>query len=122
MTSIGDPGGASAFAAAVKWLDNILLGSIATAIAVIAVASIGFMLFTGRVDIRRGVQVLLGCFILFGASSIAAGVMKAVSESRAATGATITTSPPPAYVVAPPAGSKPPAPYDPYAGAAMPTR
>jgi type IV secretory pathway VirB2 component (pilin) len=117
-----DPASPNAFAAAVQWLDNILLGSIASAIAVIAVASIGFLLLSGRVDVRRAVQVLFGCFVLFGASSIAAGVMKFVSGSNIATEAMVATSPPPTYPVAPAPESRPVAPYDPYAGAAMPAR
>jgi type IV secretion system protein VirB2 len=50
------------------------VGAIATTVAVISVASVGFMALTGRVDLRRAATVILGCCILFGASSIATGV------------------------------------------------
>jgi hypothetical protein len=56
------------------WLEGTLLGTIATIVAVISVASIGFMALTGRVGLRRAATVILGCFILFGASSIVAGL------------------------------------------------
>jgi type IV secretion system protein VirB2 len=42
--------------------------------AVIAVAAVGFMMLTGRINWRYGVTVVLGCFILFGAASIVAGI------------------------------------------------
>jgi type IV secretion system protein VirB2 len=50
------------------------LGNVATAVAVIAVAMVGFMMLTGRMNWRFGATVILGCFILFGAASIVAGI------------------------------------------------
>ena len=38
---------------AVGWLQGALLGSIATTAAVLAVASIGYLMLTGRIDVRR---------------------------------------------------------------------
>ena len=69
-----DPPGASVVVAAVAWLQGTLLGTIATVAAVIAVASVGFMMLTGRINWRYGATVILGCFVLFGASSIVAGI------------------------------------------------
>jgi type IV secretion system protein VirB2 len=54
-----------------------MLGSVATIVAVIAVASVGFMMLTGRMNWRHGAVVILGCFILFGAASIVAGIRSA---------------------------------------------
>lgn len=68
------PGGANAFLEAARWLQGILTGSLAISVAVIAVASIGFMMLKGRIGIRRSVTILTGCFILFGASTIVAGL------------------------------------------------
>lgn len=51
-----------------------MLGTFATVAAVIAVATVGFMMLTGRINWRYGVTVILGCFVLFGASSIVAGI------------------------------------------------
>ena len=46
----------------------------ATTAAVIAVAVVGLMMLTGRIDWRRGLTVILGAFILFGAATIVAGI------------------------------------------------
>jgi type IV secretion system protein VirB2 len=59
---------------AVNWLQGTLLGTVATITAVIAVAVVGFMMLTGRINWRYGTTVILGCFILFGASSIVGGI------------------------------------------------
>ena len=74
QVSYADPQGSSVLVSAVSWLQGTLLGTIATVVAVIAVASVGFMMLTGRINWRYGVTVILGCFILFGASSIVAGI------------------------------------------------
>jgi type IV secretion system protein VirB2 len=72
--SYSDPAGSGVLVSAVNWLQGTLLGTIATVVAVIAVAAVGFMMLTGRINWRYGVTVILGCFILFGASSIVAGI------------------------------------------------
>lgn len=69
-----DPAGSSVVVSAITWLQGTLLGTIATVVAVIAVATVGFMMLTGRINWRYGATVVLGCFILFGASSIVAGI------------------------------------------------
>ena len=53
------------------------LGNVATTAAVIAVAAVGFMMLTGRLNWRYGITVVIGCFILFGATSIVAGIRAA---------------------------------------------
>lgn len=70
----GDPAGSGVLVSAVRWLEGTLLGTIATVVAVIAVASVGFLMLTGRINWRYGATVILGCFILFGAASIVAGI------------------------------------------------
>ena len=72
--SYSDPAGSGALVSAVSWLQGTLLGTVATVAAVIAVAAVGFMMLTGRINWRYGATVILGCFILFGASSIVAGI------------------------------------------------
>jgi len=69
-----DPAGSNAIVSAISWLQGTLLGTVATVAAVIAVATVGFMMLTGRINWRYGVTVILGCFVLFGASSIVAGI------------------------------------------------
>jgi len=71
---LADPSGSGPLIAAVHWLQGTLLGTIATVAAVIAVAAVGFMMLTGRINWRYGATVILGCFILFGAASIVAGI------------------------------------------------
>ena len=74
QVSLPDPRGSGPIVSAVQWLQGTLLGTVATVIAVIAVACVGLMMLTGRIDWRRGAVVVLGCFILFGAVSIVAGI------------------------------------------------
>lgn len=69
-----DPAGSGPVINAVSWLQGTLLGTVATVVAVIAVASVGFLMLTGRMNWRYGVTVILGCFILFGAASIVSGI------------------------------------------------
>src|SRR5258708_6254063 len=74
-----DPQGSGVLVSAVTWLQGTLLGTIATVVAVIAVATVGFMMLTGRINWRYGATVILGCFILFGASTIVAGIHSSAS-------------------------------------------
>lgn len=69
-----DPAGAGPIAGALQWLQGTLLGTVATAAAVIAVAAVGFMTLTGRLNWRHAATVVLGVFIIFGAASIVAGI------------------------------------------------
>lgn len=69
-----DPAGSGVIVGAVQWLQGTLLGTVATVVAVIAVASVGLLMLTGRINWRYGATVILGCFILFGAASIVAGI------------------------------------------------
>ena len=119
-----DPSSLNAIGSAVGWLQGALLGSVATAAAVIAVASVGFLMLTGRIDVRRAVRVVFGCFILFGASSIAQGIMAGINGFGAQQASAPDTEPAPIQAP-PPAVSypqKPAQPFDPYAGAAVPTQ
>jgi type IV secretory pathway VirB2 component (pilin) len=115
-----DPPGSSVIASAVLWLQATLLGTVATSIAVIAVSAIGLMMLAGRVNVRHGLTVILGCFILFGASTIVAGLMASLSGADRVARVDAPQAPPP--MVAPPPAPPPPANRDPYAGAAVPAR
>ncbi len=55
-------------------MQGTLLGNLATTAAVIAVAVVGFLMLTGRIEWRRGLTVVVGCFIIFGAAAIVAGI------------------------------------------------
>lgn len=69
-----DPQGSGPVTAALAWIQGTLLGSVATAVAVIAVASVGLLMLSGRMNWRYGATVIIGLFILFGAGSIVAGI------------------------------------------------
>lgn len=74
-----DPAGSGPIVGALQWLQGTLLGTVATVAAVIAVAAVGFMMLTGRINWRYGAVVILGCFILFGAASIVGGIQSTAS-------------------------------------------
>lgn len=69
-----DPAGSSPMLAALNWVQGTLLGNVATSAAVIAIAVVGFLMLTGRIEWRRGIVVVVGAFIIFGAVSIVAGI------------------------------------------------
>jgi len=69
-----NPQGSGPIVAALSWLQGTLLGNVATAVAVMAVAAVGFMMLTGRMNWRFGATVIIGCFILFGAGAIVSGI------------------------------------------------
>lgn len=115
-----DPGSSNAFSAAMNWLEATLLGSFATAVAVIVIASFGLLLFLGRIPTRRAIEVVFGCFILFGADSIASGIMRGLQGLPSDPYPLAALPPPPPVEV--PVQATSAQPYDPYAGAALPPR
>lgn len=109
--------GSDALGAAVGWVQATLLGTIAAAVAVIAIAAIGLGMLWGRIDLKRGAGVIFGCFIIFGASGIASGILNAARLADDGSRDHVYLPPPPPapspVITAPPA-------YDPYAGASVP--
>lgn len=77
LAQSADPQGSGPILNALLWIQGSLLGNVATAVAVIAVAMIGFMMLTGRLNWKFGATVILGCFILFGAATIVGGIRQA---------------------------------------------
>ena len=99
---------------AADWVTGTLFGDIAVSLCVIAVAFVGLMLITGRLAVRDGLRVVIGCFVLLGAPVIAAGLRTAAHEA----GGSVAPSQP--VIEAPPAPAPlPQATYDPYAGASL---
>ena len=78
----GDPQGSGPIVAALTWLQGTLLGNVATAVAVIAVAMVGFMMLTGRMNWRFGATVVIGCFILFGSAAIVSGIQSTAGAAQ----------------------------------------
>jgi hypothetical protein len=67
--------------------------------------------------VRKGLHVLLGCFILFGAAAIASGLQRA-AQSPSTEFTAPAPVPPPVFVK--PRQTDAANPYDPYAGASVP--
>ncbi|MGK6321314.1 TrbC/VirB2 family protein [Sphingomonas sp. DT-204] len=108
---------ATALGSAAESAARLLTGSLATSIAIICVAIIGYMTLTGRLPVRRGVTVIIGCFILFGAGTLSRAFLAVARQApvREVPSMPVFT---PSTAIAP----LPKVPYDPYAGAAVPTR
>ena len=116
-TSLTDPPLDSPIAAGLAWVQGAALGSTATAIAVIAVAAIGMLALSGRIELRRSVTTIIGCFLLFGAAGIASGLMGGGRESQGKAPKSVNSAPPKVGVQS--NGAQQSA-YDPYAGASVP--
>lgn len=82
QTTAGTPQGAGPIVAALSWMQGTLMGNVATAVAVMAVAAVGFLMLTGRLNWRFGATVVLGCFILFGAGAIVSGIQATTAIAR----------------------------------------
>ncbi len=108
------PAGSSNLAEATSWIAQLMTGSIGTSIAIIAVALTGFSMVQGRISGRSAARIVLGCFILFGAPTIARSFLGSEAPARPATRAEVYTAPP--GFVAPPSQQN----NDPYAGASVP--
>lgn len=74
QVSGADPQGSGPIVNALNWMQGTLLGNVATTAAVIAVAVVGLMMLTGRMNWRFGATVIVGCFVLFGATAIVSGI------------------------------------------------
>ena len=110
--SLFDPTGRSVFGAAMDWMAGTLLGNVAVSLCVLAVAFVGLMLMTGRLAIRDGLRVVVGCFVLLGAATIAAGLRGAADEASSGRPDPVVVPTREAAPVAPP-------PDDRYAGASL---
>jgi type IV secretory pathway VirB2 component (pilin) len=80
--TVSSPAGSEPINAALEWIQGTLLGNLATTAAVIAVAVVGFLMLTGRIEWKRGLTVVVGCFIIFGAAAIVAGIRSVASGFR----------------------------------------
>ncbi len=102
--------------AAGDWTTGVLGGSVATSLCVVAIAILGVLLLTGRLRVRRGAEVVLGCFLLLGAGLLAARLQQLAGDAAGAkrAGGEQVILPADAPPQAPP-----PANYDPYAGASL---
>ncbi|MEI6486990.1 MAG: TrbC/VirB2 family protein [Sphingomonadales bacterium] len=72
---LGTPMSPGALVMAANWLQQVVSGNAAMALGVIAVAALGLAMFNGQLPVRRGLTVVAGCFLLFGAPSIGRALM-----------------------------------------------
>jgi type IV secretion system protein VirB2 len=110
----------TAIDAAAHWFTALLIGPLVTALLVVAVAVFGMGMLSGRLSLRRGMEVVIGCFVLAGAAEIAGSMM------QRAPGVGLSALPSAPVVVVeqalPPLGPDPAPrapsgnPFDPYAG------
>ncbi len=107
--------GESTILGALRWVEAVVTGPLATGIAVLAVAGVGLFMLTGRIDYRRGIQTIVGCFVLFGAASISNGI---IGYSSLENGTSVPIQMQMQMAPALPAPKKSD-PYDPYAGASL---
>ncbi|MFL0357588.1 TrbC/VirB2 family protein [Erythrobacter sp. GH1-10] len=90
-----EPASGSGIGSSVDWLGGALFGEVAVVLCVLAVAFVGFLLLTGRLAVREGARVMMGCILPLGAPLIAMALIENsgrgdVYEPR------ITQIPPPA--------------------------
>jgi hypothetical protein len=78
-----------ALEAALIWIQAALFGPIATILMVIAVAMVGLRLLLGYGSVRNAATVLIGCFILSGASALSSQIASVSSTQP------LVISPPP---------------------------
>lgn len=71
----------SALLGAGAWLDSLLDGQLPIVVCSIAMAVLGLAMFGGRLNIRRGAKLILGCFLVLGASTIATGLTQQSDNS-----------------------------------------
>ncbi len=112
--SLFDAPASPAVAQAGQWLIELLAGSLATTISIIAVAVLGMMMLAGRLSLQRSMQVVVGCFMLLGASSLASELHQAGRSAIVSDAVPVVIEP-----VFTPEAPLPPANYDPYAGASL---
>lgn len=79
MAAQAQTAGSGPIEGALLWIQGTMLGNVATAVAVMAVAAVGFGMLTGRMNWRFGASVIIGVFIIFGAATIVAGIQSAAA-------------------------------------------
>lgn len=120
MSSLIDPPAHNPIAEGVVWAQRVALGSVATTVAVVAVAVVGLLMLSGRLELRRGITVVLGCFMLFGADAMSSAIVGLTGADAAPTALDeAPPSPLPSNLQTP---ALPLTSYDPYAGASVPVR
>ncbi len=71
--SLFDAGGDAPMMQSAQWIERVMLGEVALALCVIAVAVIGAVMLGGRLPVREGIRIVLGISMVLGAPVIAGG-------------------------------------------------
>lgn len=100
---------------AAEWLSAVVTGSSATIAATLAIAGLGLAMMHGRINVRDGVRVVAGCFILFGAPVIARDLLSLAGWNAGPAVIEVRASPAPIVMPSAPSPNR-----DPYAGASVP--
>jgi type IV secretion system protein VirB2 len=110
----------SVIGAAAEWVMSAASGPAVTAIMTIAVAAFAVSMLFGRLAIRQGFRLVLGCFVLAGSAEIAVSLTGAMARTGVAEALPdpavfkAASLPPlgPDVAPSPPTGD----PFDPYSG------
>lgn len=104
---------AAPIATSLQWIGAVVFDQIAVGLCVLAVAFVGYRMLIGRISLRTGLRVVLGCSVLLGAPVIATSFMASLNDRPAAIAAV------PDAPESSPRGELERAEYDPYAGASL---
>lgn len=111
--SVDIPG--DALQGSVDWIVDLLTGSVAVMLCVLAVVFVGFAMLTGRLPISRGIMATLGAFILLAAPIVAEG-LSLFWQNRSSVNYAPEVPTDPSLQ---PRENLEPSDYDPYAGASL---
>ncbi|MDP2129898.1 MAG: TrbC/VirB2 family protein [Erythrobacter sp.] len=106
---------------AADWMMGIFAGPFTVMLMTIAVACFGISMLAGHLSARRGLLLVLGCFIFTGSAQIAGSLMGSISRRDAVPA--LPRIDPIEIAELPPLGPEPAPlapngnPFDPYAGA-----
>lgn len=105
----------STIESSVGWVAELMTGSIAVTLCILAVAFVGFAMLRGTLPIKRGMFVALGAFVLLAAPVVATG-FTSLWQSQS-----VVSYAPETFVSEDlgPREDLPPSDYDPYAGVSL---
>jgi type IV secretion system protein VirB2 len=101
---------------ALHWVSDLLTGTIAVSIAVLAVGLTGISMMRGRLPYRRAAKIVLGCFVVFGARLVAEGLAGLVGPQIEPEAPSVFVDQPPVFIAPDTTGRR----NDLYPGAAVP--
>ena len=113
MFPANPPSATGTLSSAGAWMTSLLAGEAAFAIATLSIALLGFLFLTGRMDWPRAAWSVVGVALLFGAPTIASGILEEEQAGPISRSPSVPLQPELPTAL-------PPAQADPYAGASVP--